>query len=131
MILAVWLQENSTEVPPSPASVCSSAHDEFTRPGDHPSPVFTLDVPLIEDHHMPQVFKEISSNLHGMKIVSICDFPCLKRHSYFVHIKTLPTCYYTHYSLVHWCPYCPNCWLPRRCHMECNPKIHLFNHPKS
>lgn len=81
MILAVWLQENSTEVPPSPASVCSSAHDEFARPGDHPSPVSTLDVPLIEDHHVPQVFKEISSNLYGMKIVSICDFPCLKRQT--------------------------------------------------
>lgn len=54
-------------MPPSPASVCSSAPDDFFRPGDQPSPVSTLDVPLIEDHPVPQVFKEISSNLHGMK----------------------------------------------------------------
>ncbi|XP_042518042.1 uncharacterized protein LOC122091882 [Macadamia integrifolia] len=59
--------ENSTEVPPSPASVCSSAHEEFCRPADHPSPISTLDVPLIEDCPVPQVFREISSNLHELR----------------------------------------------------------------
>ncbi|XP_058098578.1 uncharacterized protein LOC131243328 isoform X2 [Magnolia sinica] len=56
-------QENSTEVPPSPASVCSSPQEHFFRPGGHPSPASPLDIPFIEDHPVPQVFKEISSNL--------------------------------------------------------------------
>ncbi|XP_068646654.1 uncharacterized protein [Aristolochia californica] len=60
-------QENSTEVPPSPASVCSSPYEDFFRPGEHPSPVSTLDVPFIEDNPIPQVFKEISSNLHELR----------------------------------------------------------------
>ncbi|KAG9442952.1 hypothetical protein H6P81_018806 [Aristolochia fimbriata] len=60
-------QENSTEVPPSPASVCSSPYEDFFRPGDHPSPVSTLDVPFVEDHPIPQAFKEISSNLHELR----------------------------------------------------------------
>ncbi|KAF8405552.1 hypothetical protein HHK36_010459 [Tetracentron sinense] len=59
--------ENSTEVPPSPASVCSSAHEEFCRPADHSSPISTLDAPLIEDHTTPHVFREISSNLHELR----------------------------------------------------------------
>ncbi|XP_043713615.1 uncharacterized protein LOC122662119 [Telopea speciosissima] len=59
--------ENSTEVPPSPASVCSSAHEELCRPADHPSPVSTLDVPLIDDCPVPQVFREISSNLNELR----------------------------------------------------------------
>ncbi|XP_042481182.1 uncharacterized protein LOC122061783 isoform X2 [Macadamia integrifolia] len=59
--------ENSTEVPPSPASVCSSAHEELCRPVDHPSPISTLDVPLIDDCPVPQVFREISSNLHELR----------------------------------------------------------------
>lgn len=59
--------ENSTEVPPSPASVCSSSHDEFYRIVEHPSPISTLDVPMIEDHNMPKVFRDISSNLHELR----------------------------------------------------------------
>ncbi|XP_043708750.1 uncharacterized protein LOC122657984 [Telopea speciosissima] len=62
-----YAHENSTEVPPSPASVCSSAHEEFCRPADHSSPISTLDVPLIEDCPVPQVFREISSNLHELR----------------------------------------------------------------
>jgi hypothetical protein len=38
----VWLQENSTEVPPSPASWCSSPPDEMSR-GGYPSPVSPLE----------------------------------------------------------------------------------------
>ncbi|KAJ4965784.1 hypothetical protein NE237_017633 [Protea cynaroides] len=59
--------ENSTEVPPSPASVSSSAHEEFCRPADHPSAISTLEVPLIEDCPVPQVFREISSNLQELR----------------------------------------------------------------
>lgn len=59
-------QENSTEVPPSPASFCSSPL-RFSKPGDHPSPVSTLDVPFIDDQPMPQVFREINANLHELR----------------------------------------------------------------
>ncbi|KAF9603718.1 hypothetical protein IFM89_037481 [Coptis chinensis] len=60
-------QENSTEVPPSPASVCSSAHEEFYRTTEYHSPISTLDVPMIEDHGVPKVFREISSNLQDLR----------------------------------------------------------------
>ncbi|KAL5713797.1 hypothetical protein ACHQM5_015842 [Ranunculus cassubicifolius] len=61
-------QENSTEVPPSPASVCSSsAHEDFYRTVEHPSPISTLDIPMIEDHAMPRAFRDISSNLHELR----------------------------------------------------------------
>lgn len=59
--------ENSTEVPPSPASVCSSAHEEFFRPGDYVSPVSTPDLPLVEDYPVPHLFREISSNLNELR----------------------------------------------------------------
>lgn len=59
--------ENSTEVPPSPASVCSSIHEEFYRIAEHPSPISTLDVPMIEEHNVPKVFRDISSNLHELR----------------------------------------------------------------
>lgn len=53
-------------MPPSPASVCSSPHREFSRPDDYSNLVSTLDVPdFEEDQPMPQVFREISSNLLG------------------------------------------------------------------
>ncbi|XWS29118.1 hypothetical protein CRYUN_Cryun24cG0001000 [Craigia yunnanensis] len=58
--------ENSTEVPPSPASVCSSTHDEFWRQVDYLSPISTPDVTFGEDNAVPQVFKEISSNLNEL-----------------------------------------------------------------
>ncbi|XP_077246881.1 RB1-inducible coiled-coil protein [Tasmannia lanceolata] len=60
-------QENSTEVPPSPASVGSSAHEELSKPGYHPSPVSPLDVPFLDDHPMPQIFGEISCSLHELR----------------------------------------------------------------
>ncbi|KAL5754285.1 hypothetical protein ACOSP7_022505 [Xanthoceras sorbifolium] len=59
--------ENSTEVPPSPASVCSSTQEEFWRPTDYLSPISTPDVTLGEDNAMPQVFREISSNLNELR----------------------------------------------------------------
>ncbi|KAJ0041500.1 hypothetical protein Pint_28716 [Pistacia integerrima] len=59
--------ENSTEVPPSPASVCSSSQEEFWRPVDYLSPISTPDVTPGEDNSMPQVFREISSNLNELR----------------------------------------------------------------
>ncbi|KAK9285131.1 hypothetical protein L1049_024316 [Liquidambar formosana] len=59
--------ENSTEVPPSPASMCSSANEEFWRPTDHLSPISTPEIPSIEDDAMPRVFREISSNLNELR----------------------------------------------------------------
>ncbi|KAJ0097650.1 hypothetical protein Patl1_29275 [Pistacia atlantica] len=59
--------ENSTEVPPSPASICSSSQEEFWRPVDYLSPISTPDVTLGEDNSMPQVFREISSNLNELR----------------------------------------------------------------
>ncbi|KAK8346180.1 hypothetical protein V6Z12_A07G196800, partial [Gossypium hirsutum] len=56
--------ENSTEVPPSPASFCSSTHEEFWREVDYLSPISTPDVTLGEDNVVPQVFNEASSNLN-------------------------------------------------------------------
>lgn len=61
------IMENSTEVPPSPASVCSSAQEEFWRPVDCLSPVSTPDITFEEDNAVPQVFKEISSNLDELR----------------------------------------------------------------
>ncbi|KAG7968882.1 hypothetical protein I3843_07G002600 [Carya illinoinensis] len=55
--------DNSTEVPPSPASVCSSAQEDFWRPI---SPMSTPDVTPVDDD-VPQVFKEISSNLNELR----------------------------------------------------------------
>ncbi|KAK2966839.1 hypothetical protein RJ640_027798 [Escallonia rubra] len=59
--------ENSTEVPPSPASVCSSVHEEFWRPAEHLSPTSTSDIPPSEDNSLPDVFREISSNLSELR----------------------------------------------------------------
>ncbi|KAM7260812.1 hypothetical protein ACFE04_026287 [Oxalis oulophora] len=56
-------RENSTEVPPSPASVCSSAQEDFWRPADNLSPASTPEVNFEEDNAMPHFFREISSNL--------------------------------------------------------------------
>ncbi|XP_038723449.1 uncharacterized protein LOC120015220 isoform X2 [Tripterygium wilfordii] len=58
--------ENPTEVPPSPASVCSSAQEELWRPIDYLSPISTPDM-MGEDFAMPEVFKEISSNLNELR----------------------------------------------------------------
>lgn len=53
-------QDNYTEVPPSPASVCSSSFDDFFRPG-HPSPDSPLKVPYVEDLPSLQVTGEFDS----------------------------------------------------------------------
>ncbi|XP_051139713.1 uncharacterized protein LOC127257370 [Andrographis paniculata] len=55
--------ENSTEVPPSPASVCSSIHEEFWRPTDYLSPISSTGANHLEDSEMSHVFREINSNL--------------------------------------------------------------------
>lgn len=57
--------ENCTEVPPSPASVCSSVHEEFWRATDHVSSTSVSDLSPLED--TSQIFKEISSNLSELR----------------------------------------------------------------
>lgn len=54
-------------MPPSPASVCSSAQEDFWRLIDHPSPLSTPDLTPRDEYTVPQVFREISSNLNGKK----------------------------------------------------------------
>lgn len=58
---------NSTEVPPSPASVCSSTPEEFWRNVDYLSQVSTPDVTVSDENGMPQVFRDISSNLSELR----------------------------------------------------------------
>ncbi|GAB4847626.1 hypothetical protein Ancab_026687 [Ancistrocladus abbreviatus] len=60
-------QENSTEVPPSPASVCSSAQEEIWKVVDHPSPLSTSDMTSVGDQSVGHVFREISSNLDELR----------------------------------------------------------------
>ncbi|WZZ02873.1 hypothetical protein YC2023_088794 [Brassica napus] len=60
-------EENSTEVPPSPASVCSSTPEEFWRNVDYLSQVSTPDVTVSDENGMPQVFRDISSNLSELR----------------------------------------------------------------
>ncbi|RZS26112.1 hypothetical protein BHM03_00059414 [Ensete ventricosum] len=55
-------QENSTEVPPSPASVSSSTPDEFCKQ-DNPSPISPLEV--MDHHTSPCVSEDLSSNAPG------------------------------------------------------------------
>ena len=55
-------------MPPSPASVCSSVHEELFRPSDV-SPASTPDVPFVEDYPVPHLFREISSNLSGKMVL--------------------------------------------------------------
>ncbi|XP_073293611.1 uncharacterized protein [Primulina huaijiensis] len=56
--------ENSTEVPPSPASVYSCSHDEFWTQMDNSSPSSFSGVHKLEDRDMSCVFREINSNLN-------------------------------------------------------------------
>ncbi|PQQ15320.1 uncharacterized protein Pyn_12719 [Prunus yedoensis var. nudiflora] len=58
--------ENFTEVPPSPASVCSSAREDFWRPTDYLSPISTPATPR-EDNIVPQAFRDISDNLNELR----------------------------------------------------------------
>ncbi|KAL2988397.1 hypothetical protein AAZX31_11G084400 [Glycine max] len=59
--------ENSTEVPPSPASVCSSVHEDFWRQTEYLSPISTPDVSSRDDNVVPQVFRDISSGLSELR----------------------------------------------------------------
>ncbi|KAJ8764014.1 hypothetical protein K2173_004894 [Erythroxylum novogranatense] len=59
------IMENSTEVPPSPASVCSSPEDEFRWLADDTSPTSTPD--RVEYNSVPRVFREISSDLNVLR----------------------------------------------------------------
>ncbi|CAJ1930670.1 unnamed protein product [Sphenostylis stenocarpa] len=59
--------ENSTEVPPSPASVCSSVHEDFWRRTEYLSPTSTPDVSSRDDNVVPQVFRDISSGLNELR----------------------------------------------------------------
>ncbi|XP_061346021.1 uncharacterized protein LOC133291728 [Gastrolobium bilobum] len=59
--------ENSTEVPPSPASVCSSVHEDFWRRTEYLSPISTPDVSSRDDNVVPQVFRDISSGLNELR----------------------------------------------------------------
>ncbi|XP_075498328.1 LOW QUALITY PROTEIN: uncharacterized protein LOC142536837 [Primulina tabacum] len=61
-------RENFTEVPPSPASVCSSIHEECWGPTDYLSTTPSSGVHQLEESEMPQVFKEINSNLNELRI---------------------------------------------------------------
>lgn len=57
-------------MPPSPASVCSSTPEEFWRSVDYLSQISTPDVTVSDENGMPQVFRDISSNLSGKKTKS-------------------------------------------------------------
>ncbi|XP_030536037.1 uncharacterized protein LOC115744809 isoform X2 [Rhodamnia argentea] len=59
--------ENSTEVPPSPASVCSGSQEEFWRPSNDLSPMSTPDRSVGEEDVVPQAFREISLNLNELR----------------------------------------------------------------
>ncbi|KAH6837584.1 hypothetical protein C2S53_009891 [Perilla frutescens var. hirtella] len=58
---------NSTEVPPSPASVCSSVRDEFWRSTDYLSPISSSGGHQLEDSDMSNVFRDINSNLSELR----------------------------------------------------------------
>ncbi|RLN17934.1 uncharacterized protein C2845_PM02G38620 [Panicum miliaceum] len=64
------LQENSTEVPPSPASWCSSPPDEMSR-GGYPSPVSPLEASFSE-HRSPlrMAAKDMSSSACELGVLS-------------------------------------------------------------
>ncbi|KAM3285616.1 hypothetical protein P3S67_024415 [Capsicum chacoense] len=59
--------ENPTEVPPSPASVCSSVNEEYWRQTDYFTPSSTSEIPALDDSEMPRVFRDISSNLNELR----------------------------------------------------------------
>lgn len=59
--------EEPTEVPPSPASVCSSIHEEFWRPAEYFSPTSISDAASVEDIMTSHIFRDISSNLKELR----------------------------------------------------------------
>ncbi|CAH9143101.1 unnamed protein product [Cuscuta epithymum] len=64
------MNEDYTEVPPSPASVCNSFGEEFWRPGDcsrTSSPASTPDLHPLVETDIPRVFREINSNLTELR----------------------------------------------------------------
>ncbi|CAH9105943.1 unnamed protein product [Cuscuta europaea] len=64
------INEDYTEVPPSPASVCNSFGEEFWRPGDYSrtsSPASTPDLHPLVETDIPRVFREINSNLSELR----------------------------------------------------------------
>ncbi|KAE9613179.1 hypothetical protein Lal_00027788 [Lupinus albus] len=59
--------ENSTEVPPSPASMCSSVHDEHWRQVEYLSPISTPDMSSRDNNVVSHVFRDISSALNEVR----------------------------------------------------------------
>ncbi|KAK7262766.1 hypothetical protein RJT34_30346 [Clitoria ternatea] len=59
--------ENSTEVPPSPASMCSSAFEERWKQTEHSTPISTPDVSSLDDIVVPKAFRDISSGLNELR----------------------------------------------------------------
>ncbi|KAL5143112.1 hypothetical protein HKD37_09G026145 [Glycine soja] len=59
--------ENSTEVPPSPASMCSCVHEEDWRKTGYSSLTSTPDASSLDDIFIPKVFRDISSGLNELK----------------------------------------------------------------
>ncbi|CAJ1942205.1 unnamed protein product [Sphenostylis stenocarpa] len=59
--------ENSTELPPSPASVCSCVDGEHWRQTGYSSETSTPDVSSLDDIFVPKVFRDISSGLNELK----------------------------------------------------------------
>ncbi|KAL4274442.1 hypothetical protein HN51_057230 [Arachis hypogaea] len=58
--------DNFTEVPPSPASMCSSVHEELWRQSAILSPISTPSVSSVDDSIMPQVYGDINSDLNEL-----------------------------------------------------------------
>lgn len=59
--------ENSTEVPPSPASVCSNGQEELWKRAEYLSSISTPDVSSGDDNAVPEAFREISSGLNELR----------------------------------------------------------------
>lgn len=59
--------ENFTEVPPSPASICSSGFEESWRPAEEYCSPTPSDLHPLEENMMPLAFREITSNLNELR----------------------------------------------------------------
>lgn len=59
--------ENFTEVPPSPASICSSGFEESWRPAEEYCSPTPSDLHPSEENMMPVAFREITSNLNELR----------------------------------------------------------------
>ena len=78
-------------MPPSPASVCSTAQDEYCRTADCLSPMSTPNATPREDRLVPQAFRDISDNLSGM-IVSLYTFMCSDMTNLVVGLSVIHAC---------------------------------------